>query len=147
MKKLILCLVVLTLMLSFGIASALDGSKIPQQFQDAYTAEFGTKANFVIWFPVVPELSQLSWSNILILSNFNNFAVNVGCWVTSYANEQTLKTYTLPFFGKRIIQLNQSGFADSLYDIYCSSDQIFGAAVLLLEGGKISTAWPPVFFF
>ena len=50
------------------------------------------------------------------------------------------------FFEKKIIVLGgSSGFEDDMYDILCISDQFFGAAALLLEGGSISAAWPPIF--
>ena len=147
MKRLVLVITIFALVLSFGTAGAADSTKIPQNLQDAYTNATGTQANFAIWFPIVPEMSSLSWSNILIVSNFNNFSIAVQCWFTDYSNEQTQKTYALPFFGKKIITLSDAGFGDSLYDVYCLSNQLFGAAVLLVENGSIATTWPPLFMY
>lgn len=146
MKKIIVFLTIVLLMFSFGVAYAGGSLKIPQQMQENYTASTGTQANFAIWFPVVPQIAQYGWANILVVSNFNGFSVNVQCAFTNYSNEQTLKSYTLPLFGKKIITISDAlGTADSIYDIYCVSSDVFGAAVLLLENGKIATAWPPIF--
>lgn len=147
MKKLIITIVMLTLVMSVGVASAADSSKIPQRIQNSYQASTGTMANMAIWFPIVPQVSALNWANILIVSNFNDFGITVQCWFTDFSNEQTSKTYSLPFFGKKIITLSEAGFGDSLYDIYCASNQTFGAAALLVEGGTIAATWPPLLFF
>jgi hypothetical protein len=143
MRKSIMISVALLIVLSFGVAFGSD-SRIPQHVQDKFS-EQGLKANFFMWFPVVPQLSSMNWSNILIISNFNSEPITVNVWFTVNGNEQTMKTYTLDFFGKKIITLATSGFGDNLYDVYCSSDQFFGAEVLLLEGGKIASAWPPIY--
>ncbi len=146
MKKIISCFAVLALVLSFGLANAGE-LRVPQQFQQDFEAATGSTAKLVnaIWFPIVPELAQFKWDNILIVSNFNNFTITVACWFTTFSQSQTIKTYTLDFYEKLILQLDVSGFGDELYDIYCASDQVFGAAVLLLEGGSIATAWPPIY--
>lgn len=144
MKKLLCCLVVLIVVLSIGLANAQE-SRIPKNIQDAYQEQTGAKAAYAIWFPVVPEHSPWNWSNILIISNFNNAPITVACWFTTYGMEQTIKTYSLRFYEKKIVILGQAGFGDDLYDIFCTCSQVFGAAVLLLEGGKIVTAWPPIF--
>jgi hypothetical protein len=146
MKKLVLITVVLMLVLSVGMAGAAGNAPIPKHIQDAYMAETGTMATFAEWFPIIPEQATMGWSNILILSNFNDASISVTCWWTSYSNEQTSKTYTLPFFGKKIVVLSQSGFGDDLYDVYCASNQLFGAAALLLENGNIAATWPPLLF-
>jgi len=129
-----------------GVSQAAD-NRIPQHFQEQYAQATGSSAQLVnaIWFPIVPEWSPYKWDNILILSNFNNFTIDVSCWFTTYSQEQTQKVYTLRFYEKKILQLDQSGFGDELYDIYCASADLFGAAVLLLENGKIVTAWPPIY--
>ena len=129
-----------------GVSQAGD-SRIPQHFQEQYAQATGSSAQLVkaIWFPIVPEWSPYKWDNILILSNFNNDTISVSCWFTTYSQVQTQKVYTLRFFEKKILQLDQSGFGDELYDIYCASADLFGAAVLLLENGKIVTAWPPIY--
>jgi hypothetical protein len=143
MKKWIVIPVALMFVLSVGFAFASD-SRTPQHIQDTF-AEQGIKANFNYWFPTVPQISQNSWSNTLILSNFNDKPIQVFVWFTTFGQVQTMKTYALDFFQKKIITLGgNSGFGDDIYDIYCGSDQFFGAACLLIEGGKIATAWPPV---
>jgi hypothetical protein len=143
MRKSIMISLSLLIVLSFGAAFGSD-SRIPQHVQDKFS-EQGIKANYFMWFPIVPQMSTMNWSNILIISNFNPDPITVNVWFTVNGNEQTIKTYTLEFYGKKIVTLGTSGFGDNLYDIYCSSDQFFGAEVLLLEGGKIATAWPPIY--
>ncbi len=138
---------VMVVLLGLGGAAFGADNRIPQSFQDQYAQATGSSAQLVkaIWFPIVPEWSPFHWDNILILSNFNNFTISVSCWFTTYSQEQTQKVYTLKFFEKKILKLDESGFADELYDIYCASADLFGAAILLLENGKIATAWPPIF--
>lgn len=147
MKKLTVFLAVAVLVLSFGIANAGDGSKIPQSFQDQYVAATGTQATYAIWEPAVLELSAYAWSNYIIISNFNGFTISVSCEFTSYSNEQTTKTYTLPFFSKRIVVVGSEVGTDTIFDVYCLSSQLFGLTDLLFEGGVLSTAMPPIFIF
>ncbi|MDY6910690.1 MAG: hypothetical protein SWC40_12245 [Thermodesulfobacteriota bacterium] len=144
MKKIVVCLIGLALAFSAGFAGAED-ARIPQQMQDEFQQLTGTKANYFTWFPVAPELSESRWSNILILSNFYEDPVTVGCWFTSLSREQTYKTWQLGQYEKMIKTLSELGFSEDVYDVFCMSDQLFGAAILFLEGGKIVTAWPPVF--
>lgn len=146
MKKMIVVLAALSVFAAAGYCQAGE-SRIPQHFQSQYEQATGSSAQLVnqIWFPIVPEWSPYQWDNILIISNFNNFTISVSCWFTTYSQEQTQKVYTLRFFEKKILPLDQNGFGDELYDIYCASTDLFGAAVLLLENGKIVTAWPPIY--
>lgn len=144
MKKWIVIPIALIIVLSVGFAFAGD-SRIPQYVQDAF-AEQGIKANYFMWFPVVPQISQNNWSNTLILSNFNNFPINVTVWFTTFGQVQTIKVFTLDFFQKKILAFGgSSGLGDDLYDVFCASDQFFGAEILLIEGGKIATAWPFIY--
>jgi len=147
MKKLILCLVMLTLILSFGVASASE-QKIPQHVQDAYTAQFGTKATFGIWFPVYPELPASSWTNFLVLSNYYSSAISVSCMITNLSNKQITQTFQLGKFEKVINSRLDLGLAgNDVYDILCVSDNFFGAAALLLEGSAVAVAWPPILLY
>ncbi len=137
MKTLACVAVALLVVMSYGVVSAADSSEVPQDAR---------QLAYQIWFPIVPEIPTASWSNILIVSNFNNFAINARCFFTTFSSEQTIKTYDLNFYEKKIITLNQAGFGGDLYDVFCESNNVFGAAVLFLEGGKISTAWPPIYW-
>lgn len=143
MKKWISALVIFSLFTAVGVSFGGE-SRIPQHVQNIF-AEQGLKANYFIWFPAVPQISASSWSNTLIVSNFNDAPINVSCWYTSFSQTQTIKQYKLDFYEKKIYPLSNSGFGDDVYDIYCACDQMFGAEVLFLEGGKIATAWPPIF--
>lgn len=138
---------VIVVLFGFGGAAFGGDNRIPQNFQDQYAQATGSSAQLVkaIWFPIVPEWSPFNWDNILIISNFNNYTISVSCWFTTYSQEQTQKVYTLKFFDKKILKLDENGFGDELYDVYCASADLFGAAVLLLENGRIATAWPPIF--
>lgn len=144
MKKLTLILIAFTMIFAAGFAYG-DDARIPQQIKDDLALR-GIKANYFMWFPAVPQISQQAWSNILIVSNFYNFPVAVVCYFTSFGQEQTAKQYTLDFYQKKLVTLGgSSGFGDDLYDIFCASDNFFGAETLLLEGGKIAAAWPPIY--
>lgn len=140
MKKITVSLAVVALILSFGIANAGDGSKIPQSFQDQYMAATGTQATSVIWLPFVPELTSYTWSTFVVISNFNNFATSVQCQYTNYSNEQTTKTYTIPFYGKKIVVVGTEIGKETVYDVYCYSSNLFGLSGLLLEGTSVATA-------
>jgi hypothetical protein len=144
-KKITILLVVFALVLSLGVASAADTSKIPQYVLDTHT-EQGTDAVFVIWFPFVPDLLSYSWSSYIILSNFYDSPVTVNVWATGYGEVPTLKSYTLAPFEKKIITLSAFGLFDTAADIYCSSANFFGAAALLLDSStlKVQTAFPPI---
>ncbi len=147
MKKIASVFIALALVFSFSMAYAAD-ARVPQSLQAQYAAETGAQASFYIWFPVAPELASYAWTNILILSNFNNNPITVGCWFTSLSRVQTYKTFELGKFEKMIAGLpSLVGNADDVYDIFCMSSNMFGAALLLMEGGNISTAWPPVVFY
>ena len=143
MKKMSLFSIVLVLVVAVGFAYGDDG-RIPQQVKDELALK-GVTANYYIWFPAVPEISENSWNNILILSNFYNYSVDIYCYFTTYSQEQTMKQYTLQYYQKKLITLSKSGFGDNLYDIFCASNSFFGAETLLLEGGKIAAAWPPIY--
>ncbi|MEJ5347089.1 MAG: hypothetical protein WHS46_00180 [Desulfosoma sp.] len=145
MKKIASTVLVAMLVLGAGLALAGD-ARIPQELQAEYEQATGTKATFAIWFPVAPELRTPGWENILILSNFSTSAMQVQCWFTSLARTQTIKLYELGKYEKRVFFLqNELGRNDEIYDIFCLASNLFGAGLLLLEGGNIVTAWPPVF--
>lgn len=146
MKKIISCFAVLALVLSFGLANA-EELRIPEQFQAQYEALTGSSAKLVnaIWFPSVPELRSAKWDNYLIVSNFNNFPITVTCWFTALAQTQTIKQYSLDFYEKLILNVDREAGEEEVFDIYCASADLFGAAALLLENGAIVTAWPPIY--
>jgi hypothetical protein len=141
MKKLIG--LVFALVLVFSVASAYAGgaATVPQNVQDQFAAR-GAKANYSWWFPVIPELSEKKWTNIVVLSNFNTDPITVQCWFTHLSRQQTIQTYDLDKYEKWFIYM--STFGDDVYDVWCGCDQYFGAAALLLENGSIVTAWPPI---
>ncbi len=143
MKKMGLLSIAMVLVIAVGLAYGDDG-RIPKQIKDELALK-GVTANYFIWFPAVPEISETNWNNILILSNFYNEPVDIYCYYTTYSQEQTMKQYTLQFYQKKLITLKKAGFGDDLYDIFCASNNFFGAEALLLEGGKIAAAWPPIF--
>lgn len=145
MKRIIaISVVVISLLLSFGIAGA---GEIPKHMQDAYIADNGTQATVLVWFPVAPELPTYQWTNFLIVSNFNSAPVNVQCWFTNYSNVQTMQAYTLGQFQKRIIDVSNMG-TDTIFDIACLSSNMFGGALLLVDTAsfQVLTAFPPVVF-
>lgn len=147
MKKFACLALTLALVLGLGMAYAAD-PRVPQEFQAQYEQETGAKATFIIWFPVAPQLKTPGWQNILILSNFDVNTIQVQCWFTSFSRTQTVKIYDLGKYEKRIFFLeDELGSRDDVYDIFCGSSNLFGAGLLLLEGGAIVTAWPPVVFF
>ncbi|MFH0730764.1 MAG: hypothetical protein V2B19_31025 [Pseudomonadota bacterium] len=143
MKKMLVISIALMMIFSVGFAFASE-SRTPQYVQDFFTTQ-GVKANFNMWFPTVPQMSNVGWSNTLILSNFADSPITIFVWFTTFSSVQTMKTYQLSSYQKKIITLGgSSGFGDDLYDIYCGSDKFFGAAVLLLENGNVAAAWPPI---
>lgn len=147
MKRIItISVVVISLLLSFGMAGAVE---IPQHMQDAYIADNGTEATMVVWFPVAPELPGYGWTNYLIVSNWNNYAITVQCWFTNTSSEQTMKSYALPFFGKRIVDVGSELGTGTIFDIACVSSQFFGASALLVDTTtfQVLTSFPPIVYW
>ena len=149
-KKLVMSVVVMSIVFSFGLAGlagAADPPRLPQHVLDTH-AEQGTMATLVIWFPFIPEAGPpFNWSSYVILSNFFSTPVTVNVWATAWGEPQTSKEYILASFEKKIITLANFGiFGDTFADIYCSSSSWFGAAALLLNTstGVVQTAFPPV---
>lgn len=140
MRKLTVFLVIAGLILSFGIAGAADSSKMPRQYQEQYMAETGTQATVYLWLPMAPVLSSYGWSTYVVISNFIGASNTVSCQFTSYSSEQTTKTYTLPFFGKRIVNVGSEIGTETIFDVYCYSSNQFGLTGLLLEGSAIATS-------
>ncbi len=146
MKKIASTVLVAMLVLGAGLAFAGD-ARVPQELQAEYEQRTGTAPDVYIWFPVAPELRSPGWQNILIISNFGADPIQVGCYFTSYSRTQTFKLYDLVKYEKRILPLQEElGTRDDVYDVFCTSANLFGAALLFLEKGAIVTAWPPVFF-
>ncbi len=145
-KKLMMGLIVICMVFSFGLAGAADTPRLPQHVLDTH-AQQGTMATLVIWFPFIPEYSPFNWSSYVILSNFYPTAVTVNVWATAAGDVPTLKSYRLAPYEKKIITLANFGiFGATFADIYCSSSSWFGAAALLLDTstGVVQTAFPPV---
>lgn len=142
MKKLTVFLAVAVLVLSFGIANAADSSKIPQSFQEKYIAATGTQATTAEWVSFVPVIASYNWDSFVILSNFNSSSLTVVCEFTSYSSEQTTKTYTLPFFSKRIVDVGSEIGTETIFDVYCYANNLFGLTALLFEKGALAAALP-----
>jgi hypothetical protein len=142
MKKLIALMFGLVMVFSIASAYADDASMNSQTVQEQ-SAVRDHKANFSYWFPIVPESRANKWTNIVVVSNFNTDPITVTCWFTKFARNQRIETYDLEKYEKWFIYL--ADFGDDLYDVYCECDQYFGAAALLVEDGKIVTAWPPIY--
>lgn len=149
-KKLVMSVVVMSIVFSFGLAGlagAADTPRVPQHVLETH-AEQGTQWTLVIWFPFVPQAGPpLNWGSYVILSNFFNNPVTVNVWATAVGEAPTRKEYTLAPYEKKIITLALFGITgDTFADVYCSSNSWFGAAALLLDAntGVVQTAFPPV---
>lgn len=149
-KKLVMSVIVMSIVFSFGLAGlagAADSPKLPQHVLDTHAGQ-GTMATLVVWFPFIPEAgSPFNWASYVILSNFYNTPVTVNVWATAWGQAPTQKIYTLSSYEKKIITLADFGITgDTFADVYCSSSSWFGAAALLLDTstGVVQTAFPPV---
>lgn len=147
MKKVLMSLIILTLVFSFGLAYA-EGPKLPQYILDQHAAQ-GTDATYVIWFPFVPDTATWHWSTYIVLSNFYSFPVTLNVWATAEEEAPTLKMVTLDGFEKKIITLSFFGIFDTFADVYISSSDFFGAAALLFDSNTllVQTAFPPIFLY
>lgn len=149
-KKLMMGLIVICMVFSFvGVAAAVDISRLPQHMQEYY-AEQGTEQVLVIWFPVVPNIgSPWNWNTYIFLSNLYNATVQIEIWATAWGESPTIKLITLAPFEKRVFDLGKDfGFFDVFADIYCASNNLFGAAALMYDSNTLSvqTAFPPILF-
>lgn len=146
MKKCLSVILGLAMVLALGTAYA-EQPRVPQELQAQYEQETGAKAAYGLWFPVVAEFPKdLNWTNFLILSNYTNSTIVIGCWYTSFQRTQTLQTYELGKFEKAIVPVGQVVGSNEGYDVLCMSDNFFGGAVLLFEGGSLATSMPWVYF-
>lgn len=146
MRKVASVLLVLAMVLAVGMAYAGD-ARVPMELQAQFEQQTGTKASYYLWFPVVAEYPKdLNWTNFLILSNYTGGNIVIGCWYTSFQRTQTLQTYELGKFEKLILPVGQTVGSNQGYDILCGSDNFFGGAVLLFEGGSLATSMPWVYF-
>lgn len=151
-KKLVMSVVVVVMSIVFsfglaGLAGAADPPRLPQHVLETH-AEQGTMATYIHWFPFIPEFGPpFNWSSYVILSNFYDAPVTVNVWATAVGEAPTIKSYTLAPYEKKIITLADFGIpGDTFADVYCSSNNWFGAAALLLDTstGVVQTAFPPV---
>ncbi len=145
MKKMVFVFLSLAMVLAVGLAYAGD-ARVPQEMAAQFEQQTGAKASYFLWFPVVAEYPKdLNWTNFLILSNYTGGTITIGCWYTSFQKTQTLQTYELGKFEKLILAVGNIG-SNQGYDVLCASDNFFGGAVLLFEGGSLATSMPWVYF-
>jgi hypothetical protein len=97
----------------------------------------------------ITELKSFNWTSYVVVSNFNNYSVNVACQFTNFSAEQTVKFYTLPPFGKILKSVKEAAGAEDIFDIWCTSGDITGTTVLVLneKTGEFEFLVPMVFFF
>lgn len=146
MKKLACVLLGLVMVVAAGMAYAGE-ARVPQELQAQFEQQTGAKAAYWLWFPVVAEYPKdLNWTNFLILSNYTSGNIEIGCWFTSFGKKQTFNTYKLVGYEKLILAVGQEVTANQGYDILCGSNNFFGGAVLLFEGGSLATSMPWTYF-
>ena len=96
MKKIqILFLAAVLICASFGIINAADVETkvVPGNWRGS-------------WLMFVPQiqLNELNnWTSYVVVSNWQEFNVDVRCEFSSYSNSQTVKEFTLAKFDKRIV--------------------------------------------
>lgn len=146
MKKCLSVILGLAMVLAVGMAYA-EQPRVPQELQAQYEQQTGAKASYYLWFPVVAEYPKdFNWQNFLILSNYTGGTITIGCWYTSFQRTQTYISYDLEKFEKLVLAVGQAVGTNQGYDILCMSDNFFGGAVLLFEGGSLATTMPWMYF-
>ncbi len=139
MKRIIGCIAVVVILLSFGLASANDG------VLKAAATEKGIQANYYVWLPLVPRQSSYKWDAVLVLSNFNGFAINVNIDATTFTKSRRIFNEPLGAYEKVAYGLDYFGYnGDVLVDMYCSSNDVFAALALLMDinTGEVQASLP-----
>jgi len=137
-KKILSCMVLLVVMLSFSLAFAGDG--VLKAAEDK-----GIKAAYYVWLPLVPRYSQYNWDAVLILSNFTGANNYITLTITSYGASTRNFSEKLGPFEKKSFGLSYFGFpGDVLTDMYITSDNVFAAIALMMDinTGEVQTALP-----
>ena len=138
-KRIIGCIAVIVILLSFGLASANDG------VLKAAASEKGIQANYYVWLPLVPRQSLYKWDAVIVLSNFNNRTIVVNIDATTFTKSRRIFSETLGAFEKKSYGLDYFGYSgDVLVDMYCSSNDVFAAMSLLMDinTGAVQTSLP-----
>ena len=133
---------------SQGNAQA-EEPNVPHFIQDYYDDHDLKMANFV-WFPFtattrVPKWPW-NWETYIFISNFEGNAINVNAWATNWGEAPTIKQYTLAPYEKKILQLQNWGFFNTVADVWVTSANLMGAAAIIFDAatGDLLTALPPI---
>ena len=146
MKRMLVVLVVLAVLFSFGTASAvsLDRNALPKHIS-ALAGSYG------LWWPTAidAQLPQISadWTWVLIIANWYGSDINISVTLTAFSadpnNAPTTKSFNVPGYGKIFVSPSSFGFFDTIADIWVTSNApIFGGTLYLLDntsGRLIST--------
>lgn len=150
MKRLLVVLVVLSVLFSFGTASAvsLSSDQLPKHIK-ALAGSYG------LWFPTAidAEIAAIgaSWTWVLVIANWYGDDILISVTATAFStdpnNAPTTKQFTVPGFGKFVLTPANFGFFDTIADLWITSNApIFGGTLYLLDSntGRLITTVPHI---
>lgn len=150
MKRLLVVLVVLSVLFSFGTASAvsLSSDQLPKHIQ-ALAGQYG------LWWPTAidAEIASIgaNWTWILVIANWYGDPITINVTLTAFSsdpnNAPTTKSFNIGGFGKIVLSPANFGFFDTISDIWVTSGApIFGGTLYLLDNnsGRLITTVPHI---
>jgi hypothetical protein len=137
MKRMLVVLLALAVIFSFGTANA---AKISKDDQKNISAAIGL---YTIWWPTAIDITipasgqDVTW--MLVISNFYLDAIAISVTATAADSAQTTKTFTVPGVGKIFLFPSDFGFFNTVADLWLTSNQaIFGGTLYLMNGNNFS---------
>ena len=123
--------------------------EVPHFIQD-YHGDHDLKMSNFVWFPFVATTRvpqwPWNWETYIFVSNFEENPINIRAWATNWGEAPTIKQYTLAPYEKKILQLQDWGFFNTVADVWLESPNYMGAAAIIFDSntGDLLTAIPPI---
>lgn len=150
MKRLLVVLVVLSVLFSFGTANAATLSS-----EDVTRGSKALAGQYGLWWPTAidAEIASIgaNWSWVLVIANWYGDPITINVTLTAFTtdptNAPTTKSFNIGGFGKIVLTPANFGFFNTISDIWVtSSAAIFGGTLYLLDNnsGRLITTVPHI---
>jgi hypothetical protein len=149
MKRMLVVLIGLAVLFSFGTANAvtLSQDQLPKHIK-ALAGSYG------LWFPSavdedIPGFGNYTW--VLVIANWYGDAISINVTATAYSsdpnNAPTTKSFNVGGFQKIFLTPANFGFFGTIADLWITSNApIFGGSLYLLDAstGRLVTTVPHI---
>jgi hypothetical protein len=150
MKRIVVVLIALTVLFSFGTANAVSLSQGEiQRGAKALAGSYG------LWFPsaidaTIPSIGA-DWTWVLVIANWYGDNITINVTATAFStdpnNAPTTKSFTVGGFEKILLTPANFGFFGTIADLWITSNApIFGGTLYLLDSstGRLITTIPHI---